>query len=86
MINTAADARSVVSFAKVPPIGVRGQGAPFACFEHGIATPAEYVAKANVTLITMVQIETVEGLKNIEEICRVDGIGESFWLPGESWK
>jgi len=76
MISTAAEARSVVSFAKFPPVGVRGQGSPFACLEHGLATPSEYVAKANNNLITMVQIETVEGVKNIEEICQVDGVGE----------
>lgn len=76
MINTAAEARSVVSFAKFPPVGVRGQGSPFACFEHGLATPAEYVAKANDSLITMVQIESVEGLRNVEEICQVEGVGK----------
>jgi 4-hydroxy-2-oxoheptanedioate aldolase len=68
MISTAAEARSVVSFAKFPPVGVRGQGSPFACLEHGLATPSEYVAKANDNLITMVQVETVQGVKNIEEI------------------
>jgi 4-hydroxy-2-oxoheptanedioate aldolase len=76
MISTAAEARSVVSFAKFPPVGVRGQGSPFACLEHGLATPSEYVAKANDNLITMIQIETVEGVKNIEEICQVEGVGE----------
>lgn len=77
MINTAADARSVVSFAKFPPIGVRGQGSPFACFELGLVTPAEYVATANESLITMVQIESADGLSNVEEICQVDGVGRS---------
>lgn len=76
-ISAAAEARSIVSFAKFPPVSVRGQGSPFACLEHGLATPSEYVSKANDNLITMVQIETVEGVKNIEEICQVDGVGES---------
>jgi 4-hydroxy-2-oxoheptanedioate aldolase len=80
MINTAAEVRSVVSLAKFPPVGVRGQGSPFACLEHGLATPSEYVAKANDDLITMVQIEIVEGVKNIEEICQVDGVGELLQL------
>ena len=77
MINTAADARSVVSFAKFPPDGVRGQGSPFACFGHGLATPSEYVSTANKNLLTMVQIESIEGLENVEEICQVDGVGKS---------
>lgn len=74
MINTAEDARNLVSFAKFPPQGIRGQGGPFACFAHGLSTPAEYVAKANESLLTMVQIETRAGLQNIDEICQVDGI------------
>ena len=88
MINTAAEARSVVSFAKFPPVGVRGQGSPFACLEQGLATPSEYVAKANESLITMVQIETVAAVNNIEEICQVDGVGKSslFCKGGWNWQ
>ncbi|MCJ1301863.1 hypothetical protein MMC08_004664 [Hypocenomyce scalaris] len=83
MINTAAEARSVVSFAKFPPVGVRGQGSPFACLEQGLATPSEYVAKANESLITMVQIETVAAVNNIEEICQVDGVDLVFIGPND---
>lgn len=79
-INTAAEARAVISASKFPPIGVRGQGSPFACFEHGLATPSEYVAKANDSLVMMIQIETVAGVENVDEICQVDGVGESMIL------
>lgn len=75
MVSTAAQARTIVNLSKFPPLGSRGQGSPFACFEHGLATPAEYVQKGNESLVIMAQIETAEGLKNIEEICQVDGIG-----------
>lgn len=77
MVNNANDARSVVSSAKFPPIGVRGQGSAFSCFEMGFDTPAEYVAKANSSILTMIQIESAEGLANVDEICQVDGIGKS---------
>ena len=76
MINSAVDAKAIVSYAKFPPVGVRGQGSPFACFELGFDTPAAYVTKANDILLTMIQIETAQGLNNIDEICQVDGIGE----------
>lgn len=78
MINTAAEARSVVAAAKLPPAGVRGQGSAFSCFELGMDSPAEYVAQANASIITMVQIESKEGLANVNEICQVDGIGTSL--------
>lgn len=77
-VNTAEEARSVVSLAKFPPVGFRGQGSPFACFEHGWATPSEYVAKANESLITMIQIETKAGVENVDKICKVEGVGKSF--------
>lgn len=75
MINNASQAKEAVSFAKFPPIGQRGQGGPFACYEFGFATPAEYVCNANDLVQVIVQIETVEGLKNVDEICQVDGVG-----------
>lgn len=74
MINTADEARSVVASAKFPPVGIRGQGSAFPCFELGLETPAEYVAQANDSVLIMIQIESVAGLSNIEEICQVDGI------------
>ena len=81
MINAAAQAREAVSFAKFPPAGVRGQGGPFACFEFGLSTPAEYVAVANEQVVIMVQIETMEGLQNVDEICRVEGVGRLATEP-----
>ncbi len=78
MINNATQAMEAVSFAKFPPVGVRGQGGPFACYEFGYATPAEYVAVANDLVLVMVQIESVQGLQNVDEICKVDGVGGSL--------
>lgn len=75
MIHTAEDARSIVSFSKFPPAGVRGQGAAFPCYEHGLATPRDYVATANKNILIMIQIESAEGLANVDEISRVEGIG-----------
>lgn len=83
MVNTAEDARSVVSFSKFPPWGVRGQGSPFACFEHGLATPSEYVASANDNVVTMVQIESLEALNNLDEICGVEGVDLVFIGPND---
>lgn len=76
MVSTAEDAKAVVNQSKFPPLGARGQGSPFACFSHGFATPAEYVAHANEQILVMVQIETASAIENIDEICRVEGLGE----------
>jgi 4-hydroxy-2-oxoheptanedioate aldolase len=75
-INTAAEAEQVVRYSKFPPQGLRGQGSAFPAIGHGITIP-EYMKSADETLITCLQIETKEGLDNVEEICAVPGVGTS---------
>lgn len=85
MMSTAAEARALVSYAKFPsPVpgalsGVRGVGSPFApaVFNQNMA---EYAATANRNTFVAVQIETVQGLENCEEIAKVEGVGTSFPL------
>ena len=75
MISTPEQVRFVVQRCKFPPVGVRGQGGPWACFEHGLTTPKEYVERANAQVMVMGQIETVEGIENIDAILAVEGLG-----------
>lgn len=82
MINTAAEAQAVVSASKFPPQGLRGQGSFFPAIGHGLTTP-EYMASANQTLLTMVQIETRDGVANVEEIAAVDGVDLLFIGPND---
>ncbi|OKP10228.1 2-keto-3-deoxy-L-rhamnonate aldolase [Penicillium subrubescens] len=74
-INTAEEARTVVSHAKFPPQGVRGQGSAFPAIAHGIDLPT-YIKTANETLITCLQIESKAGVQNVESICAVPGVGQ----------
>ncbi|KAI1084313.1 Pyruvate/Phosphoenolpyruvate kinase-like domain-containing protein [Whalleya microplaca] len=83
MVNTADEAQLVVKLAKFPPVGVRGQGSPFACLEHGLETPSEYVSTANKSVLTMVQIETVAAVENVDEIAQVDGVDLLFIGPND---
>jgi 4-hydroxy-2-oxoheptanedioate aldolase len=59
--------------------GTRGVGSPFApaVFRQ---TLGEYIRTANRNTLIAVQIETLEGLENCEEIARVDGIGAASTL------
>lgn len=75
MINTAKEAAAVVTYSKFPPYGLRGQGSAFPAIGHGLTTP-EYMKTANETILTIVQIETKQGVENVEEIAAVPGIGE----------
>ena len=84
MMSTPQEARKLVQYAKFPVpkdkrtpgtiSGIRGAGSPFApaVFHQGMG---KYIATANRNTLIAVQIESVEGLENCEEIAKVDGIG-----------
>ncbi|KAK0467870.1 Pyruvate/Phosphoenolpyruvate kinase-like domain-containing protein [Desarmillaria tabescens] len=92
MMSTVDDARALVSYAKFPALkdkrtaemvsGVRGAGSPFAPAAFGMGM-SEYIATANRNTFIAVQIETVEGLSNCEEIAKVDGIDMLFVGPND---
>ncbi|KAH7095608.1 HpcH/HpaI aldolase family protein [Paraphoma chrysanthemicola] len=81
-IHTAAEAGVVVSSSKFPSLGMRGQGLVFPAFIHGIDIPT-YIRSANDTLITCVQIESVEGVRNVDAICAVPGVDMVFIGPND---
>lgn len=74
-INTVEDARAVVAASKFPPVGFRGQGSAFASLALGLDVPT-YLKTANETLITCLQIETKQGLENVDAICACPGVGK----------
>lgn len=74
-INTAEEAAAIVSHAKFPPQGLRGQGSPFPAIAHGIDIPT-YMKTANETVITCVQIESKAGVENVDAIAAVAGVGK----------
>ena len=65
----------VVSDSRFPPASRRGFGSPFTQSVWGISA-AEYIKGANERVTVMIQIETQDGVKNVEEIAAVDGIGQ----------
>ncbi|RSH82332.1 uncharacterized protein EHS24_007299 [Apiotrichum porosum] len=76
------EAAQVVAYSKFPPQGLRGQGSAFPAIGHGLTTP-EYMQSANQTILTIVQIETRQGVENVEEIAAVDGIDFLFIGPND---
>ncbi|KAF7185949.1 2-keto-3-deoxy-L-rhamnonate aldolase [Pseudocercospora fuligena] len=81
-INTAEEAAQVVASSKFPPQGLRGQGSAFPAIGHGLTTP-EYMKSANETIITMIQIETRQGLENVEAIAATPGVDLIFIGPND---
>lgn len=81
-VNNAAEAAQVARSMKFPPQGVRGQGSAFPAIAHGLTTP-EYMLSANETIITMIQIETAEGVENVDAIAAVPGVDCLFIGPND---
>lgn len=100
-IETKEQALQAVSASRYPqakgakypnPVGVRGNGNMPAAWFWGLSRP-EYSRRADVwpanpegELLLFLQIETAEGVKNVEEILSVPGIGVVFIGPNDlSW-
>ncbi|MET0747691.1 MAG: aldolase/citrate lyase family protein [Rhizobium sp.] len=80
-ISTAAQARAAVMATRYPPRGERGVG-PGRAAGYGYRIP-DYLASANETLVLALQVETAEGLANIDEIVAVEGVDVIFIGPGD---
>ncbi|MBL8445200.1 MAG: 2-dehydro-3-deoxyglucarate aldolase [Zoogloeaceae bacterium] len=80
-VQTEDEARSAVAFTRYPPSGVRGfAGAPRAA---GYGRIKDYGKRCNDEICVLVQVETVQGLENLEAIANVDGIDGVFIGPGD---
>jgi 2-keto-3-deoxy-L-rhamnonate aldolase RhmA len=76
-VDNADEARAIAREAKYPPIGGRGisQMGPHTGYKsYGNRYQAEYAPWANENVIICPSIESLEGLKNVDEIAAVDGI------------
>ncbi len=81
-VNTREEAEKAVKAMKYPPEGIRGTG-PRRCVMYGTRNPKEYFEKWNKSFILLTQIETIEGVKNVEEIVSVEGVTGSFIGPSD---
>src|SRR5262249_49442878 len=83
MINTPADARAYVSFAKFPPLGERSWGPHRATTLANMADQKVYLREANALTVTFAMIETRTALDNVEAIAATPGIDALFLGPAD---
>lgn len=79
-VNTAAEARAAVAATRYPPVGERGVGPGRA---SGYGTRIERAIADNANTVLAVQIESAQGLANIDEIAAVEGIDTLYIGPGD---
>lgn len=82
MVNSAEQARDLVSAVHYPPRGIRGIGSALARASRWNQVDG-YLHKAGQDICLLVQVETLTGLSNLSEICAVDGVDGVFFGPGD---
>lgn len=80
-VSTADQAAAVVKASRYPPRGERGVGPSRATsYGYGIF---DYLADANGSIVVAVQVETAEGLANVDAIAATEGVDVVFVGPGD---
>jgi len=80
-VSTADEARMAVSYTRYPPNGVRGVGGTTRATRFGRVR--DYTKHVEKELCVLVQVETKQGLDEIEAICAVDGVDGVFIGPAD---
>ncbi|MDO8864240.1 4-hydroxy-2-oxoheptanedioate aldolase [Haliea sp. E1-2-M8] len=82
MVDNAEQARQLVRAMRYPPLGIRGVGSALARASRW-NNIADYLDKADEEMCLLVQIESQEGLANIESIAAVEGVDGVFIGPAD---
>lgn len=82
MVDTAEQARTLVSATRYPPQGIRGVGSAVGRASRWSGR-TDYLDAADDEVCLLVQAETVTALKNLEAICAVDGVDGVFIGPAD---
>lgn len=80
-VQTAEEAAAAVSAMRYAPHGIRGMAGTTRATRYGQVE--NYFATASDELCLVVQIETVEGMKNLEAIAQTDGVDAVFIGPAD---
>ncbi|HXW37385.1 MAG TPA: aldolase/citrate lyase family protein [Nitrososphaerales archaeon] len=79
LVNSGAEAKTLVGYAKYPPSGIRGV-APRKAADYGLTFP-KYLRTANDITIVAAQIETRLALDSLDEIASTPGVDILFVGP-----
>lgn len=80
-VSTAEEARNAVSYTRYPPKGLRGVAGTTRATRFGRIK--DYARRAHEELCVLVQVETQQGLDQIEAICAVEGVDGVFIGPAD---
>ena len=78
-VSTAEQAKEAVRFAKYPPLGTRGAAFALAHDNYRGGDIAEMMRSANENVMVIAQIESCDGLANVDAIAAIEGI-DGLWM------
>jgi len=82
-INTVEQAERVVRSVRYPPLGARGNAMSRVMSDYERVSVREYVDWSNDEMLIVIQIETVEGLSNLDDVLSVNGIDAVMVGPND---
>ncbi|MDA0348831.1 MAG: aldolase/citrate lyase family protein [Verrucomicrobia bacterium] len=80
-IETEEQAKAIVAATRYPPDGIRGVALLQRGNKYGYI--ADYPEKINENVSVLVQIESLQGLENVEAIAKVEGVDGLFIGPSD---
>jgi 4-hydroxy-2-oxoheptanedioate aldolase len=80
-VQSAAEAAQAVSFSRFPNRGVRGVAGSTRA--SGFQRYSDYFAAADTETCVLVQVETQQGIDNLDAICQTPGIDGVFIGPSD---
>ena len=83
MTSTKEDVEKVVMYAKYPPLGKRGVSTMRAHTLYNPPKVLDYMEDANKKVKVFAQIETVDGVNNLESILSVEGVSGALIGPND---
>ncbi len=82
LVESADQARQLVSATRYPPVGIRGVASALARASRWNRVP-NYLESADAEICLLVQIETRQGLEQLDAIAAVDGVDGVFIGPAD---
>ncbi len=72
-IRTVEEAKAAIEACDYPPLGIRGFG-PFRAIDYGKDDAVDYIHNKYRETVRIIQIEHIDAVNNLEEMCKVEGI------------
>ena len=83
MTSSVTDIQRVIDYAKYPPVGKRGVSTTRAHTLYDPPALADYMVEANEKMKIYAQIETVEGVQNVEDILALPAVTGALIGPND---